>query len=195
MGQGAEDADGFFEGMAEREELRRLMFGPRVVVVTQGDTPPEEWYTKQNFPKEPHYMLYQNVLKANGMSTEDRQKLTFVRMQQAADAKVGEEIECCGCGRKVVKSSYQQKYCREKIHGRSNCKDFVNNWISPARQKRAKIWMEKNAIGELINDVIQAENGSKPVETSPKRTREQVLQEMQDVTERLAELQEELKSL
>lgn len=39
-----------------------------------------------------------------------------------------ERIRCPGCNTEMIKGSHQHKFCKDKIIGRSNCRDFVCNW-------------------------------------------------------------------
>lgn len=50
---------------------------------------------------------------------------------KAKDAKVGEIIACACCGSKMVKKSYQQKFCSLK------CKDKYWNTVDEKRRVRA----------------------------------------------------------
>lgn len=54
------------------------------------------------------------------------------RYRKSKDAKVGDEI-CCGfCNKKLIKKSYQQAFCRTK------CKDRFWNSVCPERRERAQ---------------------------------------------------------
>ena len=137
----SERADEWLDGMRDSEILRKMLSAPRVEVT---ELSAEESFTKKHYPNEPNHRLYQNRLMAKGITTEDRQRLTVIRLHDSAQAKVGDECVCCGCGEKFIKKSYQQRYCKEKIRGKSSCKDFINNWINPARLKRTLEWLAED---------------------------------------------------
>lgn len=62
-------------------------------------------------------------------------------------AKVGTQIECACCGKKVMKTNYQQAFC-PPINGRRGkrykCKDQYHNATNPVRAARANAW---NGVG------------------------------------------------
>jgi hypothetical protein len=56
------------------------------------------------------------------------------RFEANGRAEVGATIECACCGRKVVKRSYQQKFCPPTQKGKKKsyrCKDRYNNIVNP----------------------------------------------------------------
>lgn len=118
MGDMSHDADEWAFARAGKKELGKLMYGDKRAMV----------FTKEEFPNEPNYLLYQNTLMASGMTPEARQSQARERYKAAKEARVGEEFKCPGCNATVTKGSYQQTFCKEKIPGRSTCKDFFNNW-------------------------------------------------------------------
>lgn len=129
----AAHADEWMEAMEDRAALRELLWGPKIKILSA-----QKSFTKAKYPNEPYYMLFQNLQMVT-MSTEERQLEALARMTHAENAKVGETIQCPGCSRELVKKSYQHKFCKEKIKGRSNCKDFINNWFNPERLRRTLV--------------------------------------------------------
>lgn len=57
------------------------------------------------------------------------------RYEDNKRSDVGTTIRCAGCGKRIVKSSYQTQFCSNK--GRGNCKDAYWNKASETRRKRA----------------------------------------------------------
>lgn len=56
------------------------------------------------------------------------------RFADAGRAQVGATIECACCGRKIVKRSYQQKFCPPTGKGKGKryvCKDRYHNIMNP----------------------------------------------------------------
>lgn len=125
-GAGAYDADEAAFARAGRLELRELM---RKTASAE--------LSKKHYPNEPAYLLHQNQLMEDGMTDAVRKELAMGRYAHAKQARVGETIACPGCGLQMVKTTYQQVYCKDKVRGRSNCKDFINNWFDPNRLMRA----------------------------------------------------------
>ncbi|UNA01753.1 hypothetical protein PVA8_63 [Vibrio phage PVA8] len=100
--------------------------------------------TFENYPDVARHKVYQNHLMQDvGMSDTDRKKLAKTRYMIADEMSVGDEFECPGCGEKVIKKSYQHRFCGVKKQGQSNCKDFINNWFNPSRLERTLEWLEK----------------------------------------------------
>ncbi|QIW91174.1 hypothetical protein COHAPHLL_00338 [Vibrio phage V09] len=100
--------------------------------------------TFENYPDVARHKVYQNHLMQDvGMSDADRKKLAKTRYMIADEMSVGDEFECPGCGEKVIKKSYQHRFCGVKKKGQSNCKDFINNWFNPSRLERTLEWLEK----------------------------------------------------
>lgn len=124
-GQGAYDADEAAFARAGLLELQALLFSKPAPL------------NKRHYPNEPAYMLHQNQLMEDGMSDSARKELAMGRYAHAKKAKVGDTIACPGCGKHMTKASYQHVYCKDKVRGRSNCKDFINNWFDPTRLMRA----------------------------------------------------------
>lgn len=125
-GDGAYDCDEATYARAALLELRALLAAPAAAA-----------FTRKNYPREPMYMLHQNQLRADGMKDGERKELAMGRYAHAKAAKVGDSIACPGCGRVMPKTSYQHVFCKDKVAGRSNCKDFINNWFDPKRLLRA----------------------------------------------------------
>lgn len=94
-------------------------------------------YTHQNYPNATNYMLYQNVLMAIDMTTEQRMYEAKLRYAINRITKVGHDINCPGCNASFTKKSYQHVFCGVKVHGKSTCKDFCHNWFSTTRLERA----------------------------------------------------------
>lgn len=124
-GDGAFDADEASFARAALLELRALLTSAPVT------------FNRKHFPNEPAYLLYQNQLMASGMSPTARKELAMGRYAHGKKAKVGDTIACPGCGAQMAKKSYQHLFCQNKVRGRSNCKDFINNWFDPNRLMRA----------------------------------------------------------
>jgi hypothetical protein len=131
-GEGAFDADEASLCRAALLELRELLAQPKA-----------GQYTRARYPKEPLYALHQNALMADGMSNPTRKELAMGRFAQARTAKVGEQIICPGCGTVQTKASYQHVFCKDKVKGRSSCKDFIHNWFDPARLVRTLERLER----------------------------------------------------
>jgi len=86
-------------------------------------------------------------------------KIVYGRNKQA---KVGEEIVCATCGKKFIKTHYQQAFCGQK--GKKNskgkrtlCKDqywnrvrYLNDDITDARRMWANYGTRRNFSGEDI---------------------------------------------
>lgn len=133
-GQGAFDADEWAIGRIALMELQAIFFKPA-----------PNSFTRKEYPREPMYMLYQNQLMEEGMSNKARKELSMARYVHAKKARVGEPIICPGCGAEMLKTTYQHVYCKDKIRGRSNCKDFINNWFDPVRMEQAvRAWHTKH---------------------------------------------------
>ena len=65
---------------------------------------------------------------------EDNKDLMRRRFTENARAEIGATIECACCGRKVVKKTYQQKFCPPIVNGKKKsyrCKDKYNNITNP----------------------------------------------------------------
>lgn len=60
------------------------------------------------------------------------------RRQRAMDAKIGAEIACAYCNKKMIKKSYNQVFCSNgrTCKGRSSCKDKY--WNTVDRNRRAR---------------------------------------------------------
>ncbi len=99
--------------------------------------------TFENYPDVARHKVYQNHLMQDvGMSDAARKKLAKTRYMIADEMNIGDEFECPGCGEKVIKKSYQHRFCGVKKQGQSNCKDFINNWFNPKRLERTLKWLE-----------------------------------------------------
>lgn len=64
----------------------------------------------------------------------DRRAAMVRRFYENSRAEVGATIECAACGRKVVKRSYQQKFCPPVVKGKRKtypCKDLYHNVTNP----------------------------------------------------------------
>jgi len=131
-GQGAFDADEASFCAAAALELRELLAQPKA-----------SDFTRKRYPNEPLYALHRNALMADGMSPSSRKELAMGRFGHAKKAKVGEQITCPGCGTLQTKASYQHVFCKDKVKGRSTCKDFINNWFDPARLVRTLERLER----------------------------------------------------
>ncbi|AJT60846.1 hypothetical protein [Vibrio phage XZ1] len=109
-------------------------------------TQPSERYLKitfDNYPDVARHKVYQNHLMVDvGMSDAQRKKLAKTRYMIADEMSIGDEFECPGCGEKVIKKTYQHRFCGVKKRGQSNCKDFINNWFNPKRLERTLKWLE-----------------------------------------------------
>jgi hypothetical protein len=56
------------------------------------------------------------------------------RFHDNSRAEIGATIECACCARKIVKKTYQQKFCPPVIKGKKKsyrCKDRYNNIVNP----------------------------------------------------------------
>ena len=65
---------------------------------------------------------------------DDRRNSMVRRFHENTRVEVGATIECAACGRKVVKRSYQQKFCPPKVKGKRKtypCKDHYHNVVNP----------------------------------------------------------------
>lgn len=125
-GDGAYDAD---ESALAREglsEVRKLFLASKAVA-----------FTRKNYPGEPMHVLHQNTQMAAGLSTAERKALAQGHYAHAKAARVGDKVVCAGCGAEMAKASYQHAFCKDKVRGRSTCKDFVNNWLDATRLARA----------------------------------------------------------
>jgi hypothetical protein len=131
-GEGAFDADDASFCRAAALELRELLAQPK-----------SSQFTRARYPKEPLYALHQNALMVDGMSPSGRKELAIGRFAHAKKASVGEQITCPGCGTLQTKSSYQHVFCKDKVKGRSTCKDFINNWLDPVRLARTLERLER----------------------------------------------------
>ncbi len=120
MGDMAYDADNAEECREALWELQELLFKHR--------EKKKFVFTKKDYPNEPNYVLYQNNLMEEGMSSTQRKNMAKKRYAAAKQAKKGDTIVCAGCGCSLVKTHYAQAFCKEKIQGRSTCKDFYYNW-------------------------------------------------------------------
>jgi hypothetical protein len=131
-GEGAFDADEASFCRGALLEARELLFKPKA-----------SQFTRARYPKEPLYALHQNGLIVDGMSPSARKELAVGRFVHAKKASVGEQITCPGCGTQQTKSSYQHVFCKDKVKGRSTCKDFINNWLDPVRLARTLERLER----------------------------------------------------
>lgn len=64
---------------------------------------------------------------------KERSRMNY-RFHENGRAEVGATIECACCGRKIVKKTYQQKFCPPIIKGKRKsyrCKDQYNNIMNP----------------------------------------------------------------
>ena len=64
--------------------------------------------------------------------------LRIERYKIAEETKVGLSFVCPACGKKIVKRSYQHRFCRNK--GNGNCKDRYWNSVDPIRSERCKFF-------------------------------------------------------
>lgn len=63
---------------------------------------------------------------------DDERRKMADRFSDNARAEVGATIECASCSRKIVKRSYQQKFCPSARKGkRSRCLDRYHNVMNP----------------------------------------------------------------
>ncbi len=100
-------------------------------------------FTFGNYPHVAKNKVYQNHLMQDvKMTDKARKQLAKTRLLLAQEASVGDEFECPGCSSKVIKRTYQHKFCDHKITGQSNCKDFINNWFNTKRLERTLKWLE-----------------------------------------------------
>ena len=81
---------------------------------------------------------WESFLEADREVTRDqieRDSPAMVRRFNANGiAEVGATIECASCGRKVVKRSYQQRFCPPVLKGKRKtypCKDKYHNIMNP----------------------------------------------------------------
>ena len=52
-------------------------------------------------------------------------------MEDAKRAQVGSTIRCAQCERRMVKTSYQKRFCSNaRTHGKKNCKDLWHNRVA-----------------------------------------------------------------
>ena len=153
-GSSAEEPNGHFS-MAEHadEWMESLGLKQDLLYALQTSMAKQEWAAmtheerfkksfksfRNAFPNQPLHRIYQNALMECGYTDERRQAEAMARFVIAQNAKVGDEIRCPGCNALITKTSYQQKFCKEKKAGFSNCKDFINNWFSTKRL--ARVWL------------------------------------------------------
>ena len=63
------------------------------------------------------------------------------RYAAAETAKVGNNIQCAFCGRRVVKTTYHKRFCTNGTTRKGgNCKDRYWNSVDYNRSERAKQW-------------------------------------------------------
>lgn len=82
------------------------------------------------------HLIYQNKLMDSGMTGDQRRAVASELYHLNAAKKVKECCICPSCGDEFIKGSYQQKFCKSKIKGRSSCKDFFHNFVNPSRMAR-----------------------------------------------------------
>ena len=84
--------------------------------------------------------MWSNFKLMNPNATSPKYKAKCFNMKQRYEenkkAKVGTDINCAGCGKKMVKKSYQSQFCRNK--GSGNCKDKYWNNTDDKRRSRAQ---------------------------------------------------------
>ena len=83
----------------------------------------------------PH-LIYQNKLMEAGMNGDKRRAVASELYHVNTAKKVKDACICPSCGGEFIKASYQQKFCKSKIKGRSSCKDFFHNFVNPSRMAR-----------------------------------------------------------
>ena len=83
-------------------------------------------------------------LEVNELLKDDRSQLQFIketwlkRYNLAKKAKVGDSIQCPTCSKKIMKKSYQHKFCNSKH------KDKFWNTVYDERRERAKLFNPKS---------------------------------------------------
>lgn len=125
-GEGAYDADESAFAREGLSEVRQLFRASKAIA-----------FTRKNYPGEPMHVLHQNTQMVAGLTTVERKALAQGHYAHAKAARVGDKVVCAGCGAEMVKASYQHAFCKDKVRGRSTCKDFINNWLDAARLARA----------------------------------------------------------
>lgn len=83
--------------------------------------------------------IYQSKLIDGGLSIDDRRQLMINTYNKNSNSKVGESCKCPSCDNEFIKVSYQQKFCKSKTNGKSNCKDYYHNFTNPSRLERYSI--------------------------------------------------------
>ena len=77
---------------------------------------------------------YDNDRTRIDLEIQDERNKMADRFRANSQAEVGATIECACCGRKVVKKTYQQKFCPLIVKGKKKsyrCKDRYNNITNP----------------------------------------------------------------
>lgn len=83
----------------------------------------------------PH-LIYQNHLMDAGLNLKKRQSIASEMYHVNTNKKVKDDCICPSCGAEFIKISYQQKFCKSKVKGKSSCKDFFHNFVNPSRMAR-----------------------------------------------------------
>lgn len=125
------------------------------------------YFSKENFPNTPEYILHQNFLMEIGMSTEARKEYIKGLYDKARAAKVGTKILCPCCEVEMVKKTYHHVFCKEKLARCSSCKDFYHNFVPSERHNRTLEHLGKNPVKELpepyVDCVILTVDGVKRI--------------------------------
>ena len=82
------------------------------------------------------HLIYQNHLMDCGLNLKMRQSIASELYHVNTAKKVKEYCTCPSCGAEFIKISYQQKFCKSKVKGKSSCKDFFHNFVNPSRMAR-----------------------------------------------------------
>lgn len=61
------------------------------------------------------------------------------RYKEAEEAKIGSEIKCACCSKKIIKTTYHKRFCSNgKTKRGGNCKDKYWNTVDVGRRLRAQ---------------------------------------------------------
>lgn len=116
-------ADYYDDRDGSKEELYDLLFR-------------NKRYTQHKTEQHTNHLIYQNKLMNDGLDYEQRKNLAYDVYNTNIKKKVKDNCTCPSCGVSFVKSSYQQKFCKSKVKGKSSCKDFFHNFVNVQRMER-----------------------------------------------------------
>lgn len=87
-------------------------------------------FLPENNPGIPLHQLHMRICRGLRMKKETILAGMGTRMEIVKLAQVGSSVACPSCNTLFTKSSYQHSFCKDKVPGKSNCKDFFHNTIS-----------------------------------------------------------------